>query len=1133
MDKKRPPKGHRQKGAGSTIVDKGPQEREGVVIKTWQRMPTQLLHEWTQKEKRPKPEYRGVKAVNYGGWRMKCVLPDAKKADYTLEYAPTTDAETKMLAQEHAALLALSKHCGTLPLEKKLPDTFRDLWVDTIASGADDGNATMTGSGGPGLVSDRWYDSKAAKEQKIHADKNVKAQKRNVQEAKTVLKNLPRFYLSERMRQIFATALKTESAASTSSPATGVDEQLMEAFVQKGFDAEDIVQCWSALEGENNAAPTEAMLLNKLLVTVAEEALPETFKPKGEFSVQKPLAPKSALKAQNKSRKEAFLDWLKVVLSEKCDESTAESMYITAEVFLDSEDNLDDFTQILSSENVELEALADEWTAAFQPEEEESDDQVEEETATEQPNEQADFDARPETPEVKPSFTPAARKPQPWFSASIGRPKEFADPFKEDRTKLPAFKVKEEFAQLVDKQVVTLVRGETGCGKSTQLPQFLPINSRVIVTQPRRLAALALASRVAAERGETVGEQSVGCSMRGETRISRTCSLIFCTIGVLLRKVFANDPDMELMTHLVIDEAHERSLDMDLLLTIIRKKRFPFKIILMSATMDADTENMWKNVGSLHIQGRTFPVSELYCHEDLGIPVGDILGHIDFEAIIEVITRCRDGTMKAPKGAILVFLPGVGEIEQLRWLLQKRSIEALPLHGGLPPAEQKKAFRQYAGKIVLTTNVAETSITVPDITVVIDSCQERRLTSVSDNRIPKLDYAFCTKSSIKQRKGRAGRVAPGVCVRMISKNFAESRPNNAPPEMAVLPLDSTLLQLLSAGFPNDLLLSAPTPPTANEIDKARRDLEELGALNSEGVTPLGHHLARLPCDCRVGKLLVYGALLGCAEEAAAVAGMLSVRNPFLRAKEDQEEKRRQFVLGLRPGGQISDHCLWAAVNLAPLGETRPLGLARESLLESKKLRDDLLRQLASLGFRTSGNSEGRWHLLRAACAAAFYPQVAKVKKPETRYTKGISGAMEEKCTPKEVKYFVEAGRVFCTPASVMFSSVPHGHFVVYSSLRVISDKNSGFDKWLLEGASDASPHALLFFGGTLRQEGNQLQVGQLRFQGGSQLTAALIEAVRREVSTLLRRKIDNPELDIDKEPVVVAMRKCLITSGMG
>jgi len=226
----------------------------------------------------------------------------------------------------------------------------------------------------------------------------------------------------------------------------------------------------------------------------------------------------------------------------------------------------------------------------------------------------------------------------------------------------------------------------------------------------------------------------------------------------------------------------------------------------------------------------------------------------------------------------------------------------------------------------------------------------------------------------------------------------------------------------------------------------------------------------------------------------------------------------------------------AAVNLASMNEAQTLGLSRDRLMESKKLRGDYLQQLASLGFFAAAQQEGRWHLLRAACTAAFYPQVVKIKKPETRYVKSLYGAVEEKCTPKEVKYYCKTGRVFCSPGSVLFSLVPMGHFACYSGMRVIKQENEGTwsgEKWLMEGTSDVAAHALLFFGGPLRQREDILIVGEtFTFQGGSRLSVALVEAVRRELSALLLRKI-NQDVDIDKEPVVCAVRKCLVSSGMG
>ncbi len=482
-------------------------------------------------------------------------------------------------------------------------------------------------------------------------------------------------------------------------------------------------------------------------------------------------------------------------------------------------------------------------------------------------------------------------------------------------------------------------------GKTTQIPQFIleeaPTTAKIVVAQPRRLAATGVAARVAEERGESKpGLESVGYVVRGDSAVSKNTRLLFCTFGVLLRQLQC-EAALDNITHIVLDEVHERNLDGDVLMALLKgclQVNSHLRIVLMSATLDADRfAAYWgTKTPQMHIPGRTFPVedyflddvlmltgynppkkgkkkfyfggnqhhdrprkstpwddSELSDKEDHDegeeprekntsensvkvqnnkVPLEEKIKRIDESNmdydLLGQLVKCliREKAMGSD-GSILVFLPGAPEINQAKTVIGKMTggmpIQLLPLHGGLQPREQNLVFRSSpnATKVILSTNVAETSITIPDCTIVIDGCREKQSSYDPINRMPLLIEVFASKASMKQRRGRAGRVREGKCFKLISRETHNNLHDHTAPEITRCALDQTLLSLIFLGVETGngiFLRTLLDPPVQESVDAAVQSLWKIGALEmlgSEGIilTPLGMHIAGIPAPPMVGK----------------------------------------------------------------------------------------------------------------------------------------------------------------------------------------------------------------------------------------------------------------------------------------
>lgn len=443
---------------------------------------------------------------------------------------------------------------------------------------------------------------------------------------------------------------------------------------------------------------------------------------------------------------------------------------------------------------------------------------------------------------------------------------------------------------IVENQVI-IVTGETGSGKSTQLPKICLAagrgkEKRIACTQPRRIAAVTLASRVAKELGKA-GSDLVGYKVRFRDRTSASTRIKFLTDGMLLAEM-QRDRMFKAYDTVIIDEAHERSLNIDFLMGAIRKillKRHDLKVIITSATIDTEKfSKAFDNAPVFNVEGRSFPVEVIYA-PPLGDDVELSSGELAVKAVEDAWSLMKDGD-------VLVFLPTEQEIKEAVKTLKGRGrgdMEVLPMYGRLSAKDQSRIFR-HGGKrkVVVSTNVAETSITVPGIVCVIDSGLARISMYNPGSGTKALPISRISVSSARQRTGRAGRVKSGVCVRLYSEEDFNDRPLFTPPEISRSNLAEVILRL--AHMKLGLVEKFPfiDPPSPQAIKDGIRTLRETGAFSSRNrLTSTGRVMARMPLDPRISRIIIEASGRGCLHEAVVVAAAMSIQDPRERPAEEE------------------------------------------------------------------------------------------------------------------------------------------------------------------------------------------------------------------------------------------------------
>ena len=466
---------------------------------------------------------------------------------------------------------------------------------------------------------------------------------------------------------------------------------------------------------------------------------------------------------------------------------------------------------------------------------------------------------------------------------------------------LPVSERADEIASLIRNNQVVVLTGETGSGKTTQLPKIALAAGRgryglIGHTQPRRIAASSVATRIAKELGEEVG-QSVGFKVRFTEKGAQDGFIKLMTDGILLAET-QGDKFLNAYDTIIIDEAHERSLNIDFLLGYLRQllpKRPDLKVIITSATIDAERfalhfqDRFGKAAPLIAVSGRTYPVDVLYraaqSEED------------DEEKLEEAIADAVEELWLQGPGDVLVFLPGEREIRETQDILRRRlkpGTEILPLFSRLSVQDQQRIFAGSNGRrVILATNVAETSLTVPGIRYVVDTGIARLNRYSVKNKVQMLQIEKISQASANQRAGRCGRVGPGICVRLYTEDDFNARSAFTDPEILRSSLAGVILRLASLGFGRVQEFPFIEPPSNRAIADGTALLQELGALNTEAeLTAIGRELSRIPLDPRIGRMLIEAKTRNVLPEVLVIAAALSVPDPRERPFEARDAADR-------------------------------------------------------------------------------------------------------------------------------------------------------------------------------------------------------------------------------------------------
>ena len=449
----------------------------------------------------------------------------------------------------------------------------------------------------------------------------------------------------------------------------------------------------------------------------------------------------------------------------------------------------------------------------------------------------------------------------------------------------------DEIAELLSSHSVILVAGETGSGKSTQLPQLclkLMPEARIGHTQPRRIAAKAVAARVAEELKTPLG-QIVGYQVRFDEALSANTRIKVMTDGILLAET-EGDPLLKRYDVLIIDEAHERSLNIDFILGYVKQilpKRSDLKVIITSATLDHERLAAHFGAPIVEVAGRTYPIEMRYAP----LP-GREKQNALYQAVLANLVRLQNEA----RGDTLIFLPTERDIREMRKRLSERFLhhEVLPLYARLPLSTQQKVFHPgQAPRIILATNVAETSLTVPRIRYVIDSGLARVSRFHSALKIQRLPIEAISKANAKQRAGRAGRTMPGVCVRLYEEEDFQNRPEFLEPEILRTNLSAVILQMMKLNLGDIRRFPFIEAPPHHLIEEGYKELFELQAVSRSPwcLTPIGRAMSNLPLDPRLARMVIAGEKNHCLHEVLTIVSHLSVQDPREIPEEGAEKAK--------------------------------------------------------------------------------------------------------------------------------------------------------------------------------------------------------------------------------------------------
>ncbi|KAF2310897.1 hypothetical protein GH714_018247 [Hevea brasiliensis] len=695
----------------------------------------------------------------------------------------------------------------------------------------------------------------------------------------------------------------------------------------------------------------------------------------------------------------------------------------------------------------------------------------------------------------------------------------------EFRKSLPAYKEKDAILTAISQNQVVIISGETGCGKTTQIPQFIlesEIESvqgagcSIICTQPRRISAMSVSERVASERGRNW----VGYKVRLEGIKGRDTHLLFCTTGILLRRLLV-DRNLKGITHVIVDEIHERGMNEDFLLIVIKDllpRRPELRLILMSATLDAELFSSYFGGARIlripeALRAADFKEYGSQTRESLSCWNPDCIGFNLIEYLL-----CNICENERP-GAVLVFMTGWDDISSLKDKLLSHPILGDPsqvlllaCHGSMASSEQRLIFdepKDGVRKIVLATNITETSITINDVVFVLDCGKAKETSYDALNNTPCLLPSWISKVSAQQRRGRAGRVQPGECYHLYPRCVYEAFAEYQLPEILRTPLQSLCLQIKSLKLRSisEFLSRALQSPELLAVQNAIEYLKIIGALDeNENLTVLGRYLTMLPMEPKLGKMLVLGAIFNCLDPILTVVAGLSVRDPFLTPmdkKDLAEAAKSQF------SRDYSDHLAlvrayegWkdAERDFAGYDYCWKNFLSVQSMKAIDSLRKEFFTLLKDAGLVDSNTTIcNAWsheeHLIRSVICYGLYPGLSSVVHNEKSFSLKT----------------MEDGQVLLYSNSVNAreSKIPYPWLVFNEKIKV----NAVF----LRDSTAVSDSVLLLFGGSMSKGDID---GHLKMLGGyleffmKPAIAEMYQTLRRELDELIQTKLLNPRMDI-------------------
>lgn len=634
------------------------------------------------------------------------------------------------------------------------------------------------------------------------------------------------------------------------------------------------------------------------------------------------------------------------------------------------------------------------------------------------------------------------------FSKDVSYGKRTTLSIDEQRKSLPVYKFRQELIQAVKNNQILIVVGDTGSGKTTQITQYLAEEGyarkgMIGCTQPRRVAAVSVAKRVAEEAGCKLGEE-VGYTIRFEDCTSPRTKIKYMTDGMLQREALL-DPDMSQYSVIMLDEAHERTIATDVLFALLKKaaKRRPdLRLIITSATLDAQKfSDYFLKCPILSIPGRTFPVEILYTKEP------------EFDYLDAALMTVMQIHLAEPPGDILVFLTGQEEIDTSCEILYERmkalgpdvpELIILPVYSALPSEMQSKIFEPAppgSRKVVIATNIAETSITIDGIYYVVDPGFVKINAYDPKLGMDSLVISPISQAQANQRAGRAGRTGPGKCYRLYTEEaFKTEMLPNTIPEIQRQNLSHTILMLKAMGI-NDLLhFEFMDPPPANTMLMALEELHSLMALDDEGLlTRLGRKMADFPMEPSLAKVLIASVDAKCSDEMLTIVAMLSVQNVFYRPKEKQQQADQKKAKFHDPTG---DHLMYLNVYQSWVRNGCSKTWCVENFIQERSMKraQDVRRQLVSIMDRykhaiisCGSNTDS----VRKVLCSGFFRNAAR-KDPQEGY-----------------KTLIENTLVYLHPSSALFGKA--GEYVIYHTLLLTTKEymhcvTAINPKWLAEAA---------------------------------------------------------------------------------